>query len=490
MPPSLVGPGYYHPHAGWHGLIHTDFNIQMMYWPTFAANHLELTQTLYDFFFRHMDTIKAETLATWGIDGIKFPGLTDGTGRELAYIGCRTWMCVSAWCAQLYWWGYEYTQDREFLRKIAYPILREVAKFYRAYAIKGDDGKYHIFPSTAPEQSPWWATDPAIDIALIRVHMQATLQASELLGEDEDLRAGWRDLLDNLAPIPNNGEVFLDETTAAPDKRLGHTGLLTVVYTAGLIGLGSPAEEQAMARRTLAQLPTQTSRWVLDYPFDIPTWNDDCNWQTLIAYAARLGLAEDALQYIYDFGIFQHVKPNGLFAFDCPLTEEQRETRWGMPDSSYSFNAVVSEMLLQSYEGMIRIAPAVPSRWDASLSGFLAVGAFEVDAEIRSGKAQWLAVRSLKGNHCRVVNPWVGQRVQVLQDGKDVPFTEKDGIIAFDTEAGGVYEIGLHGQVKRKPMPGVTAADSGPVSYVGPAYMGNIPEEKRIALWVGLPQQQ
>lgn len=487
MPPSLVGPGYYHPHAGWRGIIHTDFNIQMMYWPTYASNHVDLGRVYYDFFFRHIGTMKEDTQAIYQIDGLKFPSLTDGTAKELAYIRCRTWMCVSAWCAQLYWWRYEYSQDREFLRNTAYPIMREVAKFYRAYAIKGEDGNYHIFPSTAPEQSPWWATDPAIDIALIRVHMQATIQASDLLGLDKDLRAGWRDLLDNLAPIPNNGEVFLDETTAAPDKKLGHTGLLCSVYTAGLIGLGSPEEEQAMARRNLAQLPTQTSRSVLDFPFNIPTWNDDCNWQTLIAYAARLGLPEDALQYTYDFGIFQHVKPNGLFAFDCPITEEQRETRWGMPDSSYAFNAVVSEMFLQSYEGMIRIAPAVPSRWDASLSGFLAVGAFEIDTEIRGGKAQWLAIRSLKGNRCRVVNPWVGQPVQVLRDGKAVPYAEKDGVIAFATEAGGVYEIGPRGKVQRAPMLGVSVVESGPTSYVGPAYMGNVSEEKRIALWVGLP---
>jgi hypothetical protein len=293
-------------------------------------------------------------------------------------------------------------------------------------------------------------------------------------------------LLDNLADIPNNGEVFLDERHAAPDKRLGHTGLLCVVYSAGEIGLGSPPEQQAMARRTLASVLTRTSRKVVDYPFAIPTWNDDCNWPSLIEYAARLGLAEDARKYLYDLGIFQHLKPNGVFAFDCPITEEQREVRWGMPDSNYSFTTAVSEMLIQSYDGIIRIAPALPSDWDAAFSGFLTVGAFEMDAEIIGGQVQLLAVHSLKGNRFRVLNPWAGQAVKVLRDGKEVPFAEKDGVITFDTEAGASYEIGLR-RMKGEPRWSQTEEKLGPMPYVGPAYMGEIPPERRIAVWLGLP---
>jgi len=337
--------------------VHTDYNVQMMYWPVFAANQIGLAKTYFDFFRRHADTMKAETRQLYGIDGIKVPGLTDGTCREMSYLPCRNWQCGTAWCAQLFWWGYQYTGDAAFLRDSAYPFMREAAKFYRAYAIKGDDGKYHIFPSTPPEQSPWWATDPGIDIALIRALMKAVIEASGLLGLDADLRPGWRDLLDNLAEIPSNGQVLLDHRDAAPDCRLGHTALLCAVYTAGEIGLGSPREAQELAVRTLRAIPQRTSRAVADYPFDIATWNDDCCWPNLIGYAARLGLAEQARDFLYDYGIFQHLKPNGLFAFDCPVNDRQRLTRWGMPDSSEAMTAAVSEMLLQSYDGVIRIVP-------------------------------------------------------------------------------------------------------------------------------------
>jgi alpha-L-fucosidase 2 len=274
--------------------------------------------------------MKAETKKLYGIDGIKFPGITNLTGEELGYLPCRSWQCVSAWMAQIFWWGYLYSEDVGFLKDTAYPMMREVAEFYRQYATLGEDRRYHIFPSTPPEQSPWWATDPAIDLALIRAHLNATIRASEILGTDEEQRARWHSFRQKLAPIPNNGEVFLDHRDAEPDCPLGHPALMSATWTAGLIGIDSPAEEYDMAVRTFRTLPSRTSRAVENYLLEIPTWNDDCAWPNMVGYAARLGLHQDALAYICDYGILQHLKPNGLFAFDTPLTEAQRETRRGM----------------------------------------------------------------------------------------------------------------------------------------------------------------
>jgi hypothetical protein len=489
IPPPLVAPGYYLPHAGWHGHYLTDFNIQMMYWPVFVANHLPLADTYFNLFLNNLETIKSETMMLYDIDGAKFPGLFISDCRELGYLPTRNWQCGGAWAAQVYWWGYLYSGDVTFLREIAYPVMREVAKFYRGYALPGEDGKYHIFPSTPPEQPPWWATDPTIDISLIRVHMAATLEASEILELDTALREGWRDLLENLAEIPNDGELFLDFRDAPPDSKLGHAGLMSPVFSAGLIGLGSPREEQEMALRSLRSVLTRTSRMVLDYPFDIPTWNDDCNWPFLIACAARLGLAEDARAWIYDYGIFQHLKPNGLFAFDCPVTEQQRETRWGMPDSSYAFVAALSEMLLQSYDGAIRIAPAVPADWDARLDGFLAVGAFEVDALISAGQPRSVTVRSLQGETCRIHHPWPGSGVAVRQGGKLTSHQEADGVIRFDTEPGGEYVIESPEQSSSGPTLGTEEQIPGPMGYRGPAFLGHVPPEARATIWLGLPDE-
>jgi hypothetical protein len=489
QPPCVVGgPGYYLPYAAWHGIYIIDFNIQMMYWPVFAANHLELADVCFDFWSRNLEVMREDTRTIWGLEGIKLPGVTIRSCRELGYLPCRNWQSASAWVAQLYWWRYKFAGDQEFLRESAYPLMREIARFCQAYALLGDDGKYHMWPSTAPEQSPWWATDPAIDMTLLRWFFQATIEASETLGRDEDLRPGWQDLLDRWPGLPTNGEVILDSRYAEPDSRLAHVGLLTCVWTAGEIGMGSPKEQHDLALRTLRGLFARASRKLKAYPHPIPTWNDDCNWTAIIAYAARLGLRDEFLAWLYDFGLLQHLKPNGVFAFDTTVTDHDREVRWGMPDSNHALTAAISEALLQSYEGFIRIFPTLPASWDSSFRGFLAMGAFEVDATAVGGEVTHVTIRSLKGNGCRVLNPWPGDAVAVERNGRRVPIEERDGIVEFDTEAGGEYTLARPG-VDPAPLPDslTSSGPAGPLSYSGPTYMADVPAGERTTVWTGMP---
>jgi alpha-L-fucosidase 2 len=433
--------------------------------------------------------MKRETKELYDIDGIKIPCITNGTGQELSYLPCRLWQHGAAWLCQLYWWGYLYTLDNDFLRRQAYPLMREVAKFYRAYATLGPDDKYHVFPSTPPEQSPWWSTDPAIDIALIRVHLASTLQASDLLDLDEDLRQGWRELLDNLAEIPNNGDVFLDHRHATPDLKLAHTAMMCCTWTAGLIGISSPPEQKAMAMRTLELVIANSGRQVENYPFpNMHTWNDDCCWPNLVGYAARLGLAEKAKRHLYDYGIFQHLKPNGIFAFDCPVTDEHRELIWGMPDSNHAMTAVVSEMLIQSYDGIIRLCPATPDDWDAEFQGFLTVGAFEVDASIRRGRVASLSLLSLKGNLCRLANPWPGQAIQIRSGAKPVPIQIRGEVIEFATQPNAIYESARPDAGAEPGGASHNERDLGPLCYTGPKFFGDVPPKKRINVWLGMPK--
>ncbi|MCC7358562.1 MAG: hypothetical protein IT317_03745 [Anaerolineales bacterium] len=487
LPPSLVGPGYYLPHAGWNGHFITDFNVEMNCWPIYTANHLELGRPVFDFFRRNLDTLRQDTQRLYGLEGVKIPGICIRDAREISYLPCRLWQSSSAWICQLYWWAYQYSGDRAFLAETAYPLLRAVAQFYRGYAVLGADGRYHIAPSTAPEQPPWWATDPAIDLALLRVHLRATLDAADLLGRDADLRPGWQDLLDRLAAIPTDGTVWLDEREAAPDKRLGHAGLLMAVFSAGLVGARSPAAEQALAVRSLDNTIAHTSRRVVNYPLDVPTWNDDCNWPYIILVTARLGLGERARAYLYDYGLLQHLKPNGQFAFDCPLDDQQRATRWGMPDSSHAFTAAVSEMLLQSYAGVIHVAPAVPADWDAAFSGFLAVGAFEVEAQIAQGRVRALAITSRQGGVCRVVHPWPGRPVTIRCCGEQVGARLVDDELHFATRPGERYELAAEGTAPPDPPIEAPPSPAQPRVYTGPAYLWSVAPDQRLLVRLGLP---
>jgi len=61
---------------------------------------------------------------------------------------------------------------------------------------------------------------------------------------------------------------------------------------------------------------------------------------------------------------------------------------------------------------VIRVFPAMPSGWtDAAFHDMRAEGAFEVSAVRKSGRTQWLRVKSLAGEPC--VIEWPGEAPQV-----------------------------------------------------------------------------
>ena len=86
--------------------------------------------------------------------------------------------------------------------------------------------------------------------------------------------------------------------------------------------------------------------------------------------------------------------------------------------------------------------------------------------------------------------------MEVRSEGRSVAFEAADGIIEFDTEPNGLYVI--HG---RPAAPGGTAEESspplgapraadgqyGPLCYTGPAFVGDVPPEGRVGVWLGLP---
>jgi hypothetical protein len=65
----------------------------------------------------------------------------------------------------------------------------------------------------------------------------------------------------------------------------------------------------------------------------------------------------------------------------------------------------MNEALLQSYEGILRIAPAIPSDKSGRFT-LHAVGGFIISSEIRSGEIQWICIESSAGKTCCLQLPW------------------------------------------------------------------------------------
>jgi len=97
----------------------------------------------------------------------------------------------------------------------------------------------------------------------------------------------------------------------------------------------------------------------------------------------------------------------------------------------------MNESLLQSYDGSLRIAPAIPA--DRSCRFTLhAVGGFIVSSEIQSGKIQWICIKSKTGNTFRLYLPW--EKAMVYSDPKGLVQVSGE-IVEIQTQMGEVVII-------------------------------------------------
>ena len=171
-----------------------------------------------------------------------------------------------AWLANQMWDHYQFSGDREFLRRQAYPAMKEAAQFILDTLVPGPEGGpaagYLVTnPSTSPENQyllnggrhhlTYAAT---MDLQLIGELFEACGRAAALLGVD----AGFRDELRRAGqrlPPPQVGrrgqlqEWIEDYEEAEPAHR--HVSHLYSLYPGNAISLDATPALAAAARRSL-----------------------------------------------------------------------------------------------------------------------------------------------------------------------------------------------------------------------------------------------
>ncbi|MGM0667791.1 MAG: glycosyl hydrolase family 95 catalytic domain-containing protein, partial [Bacteroidota bacterium] len=109
-------------------------------------------------------------------------------------------------------------------------------------------------------------------------------------------------------------------------------------------------------------------------------------------------------------------------------------------DGSLGVTAAISEMLVQSHEGVIDLLPALPDEWDnGKFDGVCTRGGFELSFEWENKKLTDLDIISNAGEICRINT---GSDCNIYKSGKKVRKKEiGDGVFEFETEAGALYNV-------------------------------------------------
>jgi alpha-L-fucosidase 2 len=110
-------------------------------------------------------------------------------------------------------------------------------------------------------------------------------------------------------------------------------------------------------------------------------------------------------------------------------------------DGNFGVTAAITEMLMQSHDGFIKLLPALPDEWtEGEFKGVCARGAFELNFAWKHMQVTKIEILSKAGENCRIE---IRPGMKISSKGKQVAFKKlPDGIIEFKTVKGGRYIIG------------------------------------------------
>jgi hypothetical protein len=125
-------------------------------------------------------------------------------------------------------------------------------------------------------------------------------------------------------------------------------------------------------------------------------------------------------------------------------------------------------MLMQSHDGVIRLAPAWPERWQAQYR-LHARGGFIVTGDVAQGQVRYALIESTRGGLCVVANPWE-EKALVTCAGKSV-LSSGQPQLSFATDAGKTYRL----EPAARPLAGLALARLAPKAAEGAKWVGKLP---------------
>lgn len=397
---------------------HLDINIQQNYWSANIANMAETNAPLFTYIGLLAKYGSVTARKMYGCGGWVAHTINNVWGDTAPGSACSWAMNVTAgaWMATHLWTHYEYTLDKDYLREVGYPLLKETAQFFVDYMVEDPKTGYLLSgPSISPENGFKGADGrgyslsmmPTIDRAVIYDIYNACIQSAKILGIDDDFSRRLQRDIKKLPPLRllDNGELaewYLDVVRDDPSHR--HASHLLALYPFGQI---SPFKTPGLAEGCRLFLENQTSH---------ANW-EDTEWTrgNNINFYARLLDGEKAYESLK--GLYTGFMRENLMTVS-PAGIAGAESDIFSFDATEAAVAGVCEMLLQSYDGMLNFLPALPKAWkNGSIKGVCARGGIEADFAWKNRKVVSATLRSR-----------VDQTVSVRVNGKEKTVELKAGV--------------------------------------------------------------
>ena len=409
VPANLQGLWTPHLWSPWRGNYTMNINLEENYWPAFVCNLAEMAEPLDGFITALSETGKHTAKHYYGVEegwcashNSDIWAMTNPVGEKNEKPEWANWNMGGAWIVNTLWEKYQFTQDKEYLRNVAYPLMLGAYKFCLGWLVDDPNNPDELItaPSTSPENE--YVTDKGYhgmtcyggtaDLAIIRELMMNTIQATSIIHGDSisdgDLRIMLM-LLYMLHPytVGENGDLnewYYDWNDWDPKHR--HQSHLIGLYPGNHITLNGEPYIADACRRSLEIKGDETTGWSTGWRINL--------W-------ARLRDGEKAYQIYRKLltavaperdGVPNYVNGGGTYPnlFDAHPPFQI--------DGNFGGTAGVCEMLIQSTPDRITLLPACPKDWsEGEFSGLCARGGFEVAAKWNDGKVSEVTISSKTG---------------------------------------------------------------------------------------------
>jgi hypothetical protein len=344
-----------------------------------SSDHLDLSRRVPEFRFsvmRHaMDRAKHTSMTELNRRnyGAKFPWETLEDGRDGTPPGFwNEHIFHMAHIAMAAWMQYEYSGDREFLRKTGYPLIRECSRFLGTYHVyENADGSMFIGKVTDLERLGPARQNAFLTTAGVIYTMEIAAKAAEVLQESDAETARWRLVAAKLREsLPHNGERYIPYP-GCREESIGTLG--------GLFPYPIFDRTNEMQRRAVYWFQERGLAFG-----NVTTKGESIGSWYAAKLAAAFGRLGDRRQTVH--WLRKTTSSSGLFG---ELFEIHEPTISSVPwyaavGGAYVY--AVNQMLVQCSDGRIEIAPAVPETWqDFSFK----LGCYDnlvAEATVRSGK--------------------------------------------------------------------------------------------------------
>ena len=425
---------------GWTCDYHLDINTQQNYWLSNVGNLHECNVPLFNY------------IEDLSIHGEKTANIVFGSPGWTAHTVANAWgytapgniywgmfTTAGAWMATHLWSHYEYTQDTEYLKNKAYPLLKKTALFFLDYMVEDPNSGYLVTgPSISPENSFLFegrnftlSMMPTVDRVLVYDILHSCIESSKILGVDIEFRQEAEAALAKLPPlkIGKDGTIqewFEDFELAQPNHR--HSSHLISLYPLYQITPEqTPELAEAAAKSVYRQLNSEN-------------W-EDVEWSraNMICFYARLKNAEEAYKNMK--GLLIEFSRENLFTM-APAGIAGAESDIFEYDANSAGPAAMAEMLIQSHEGYIEFLPTLPKEWNTgSFNGLCVRGGAEVDLKWSNGLVQQAKITATIDNTFSVKIPANMSSLKITKNGKPLDVNVENERIAFNLNKGEYVEL-------------------------------------------------